>query len=304
MANNISPEAIERRKYWVAEIAKLSGNFADDFERLTAELKAEVEKGGVQVLIDHVRLCGSIPEIYGHDSSEEKLYSKYTDLLLAMVFDHIGLKSVVVTERADAADVDIEANGYSFVADAKAFRLSRTAKNAKDFKVDSMHKWKNGKEHAMVVCPIYQLPRNSSQIYRVATTSDVCIFTYSHLALLLTYAEKGGKEKARELLANIFKCVKQETPTKEAKDYWTPVNGTILKFDDQIKELWDVEKKASLEAIKIGKDEDIALLTTKKASIDKMTLDEAKAELVKVYGIENKTKLINAVDDNGLFDIK
>lgn len=304
MSKIIADEAIKRRNYWVSEIANLSGNFMDDFQKLNTELRDELKKEGQQVLLDHVRLCGSIPETYRHDSSEEKLYSKYTDLLLALAFESIGLRSVVLTERADVADVDVEANGYSFVADAKAFRLSRTAKNAKDFKVDSMHKWKSGKEYAMVVCPIYQLPKNSSQIYRVATTSDVCIFTYSHLALLLNYASKAGKEKAQELLTRIFKCVKSENSTKEAIDYWKPVNGTILSFDAIIKGLWEIEKKAAMEAIEIAKNEDINLLKKRKYIIENMSLEEAKLELTKIYGIDSKMKLIKAVNNNGLFDIK
>ena len=60
--------------------------------------------------------------------------SKYTDSVVSESFIAIGLNSVVVSARADAADVQARGNGFSLVADAKAFRLSRTAKNQKDFK--------------------------------------------------------------------------------------------------------------------------------------------------------------------------
>jgi len=50
------------------------------FVKLEKELEAEIKKNGVPSLIDHLRLCGNIPESYGHDTSEEKLYSKYTEL--------------------------------------------------------------------------------------------------------------------------------------------------------------------------------------------------------------------------------
>src|SRR5690606_29306310 len=113
-----------RRSYWVEEIRKLSGNFGDDYEKLAKELTEEVEKDGINVLIDHLRLCGSIPESYNHDSSEEKLYSKYTDCLLSLTYQALGLKSLVIKERADVADVEAFGEGYSFVADAKAFRRS------------------------------------------------------------------------------------------------------------------------------------------------------------------------------------
>jgi len=164
MTKIISEQAIIRRKYWVEEIRKLSGHFGNDAENLEKELEAEIKLSGIDSLIDHLRLCGNIPESYGHDTSEEKLYSKYTDCLLSLAFTALGLKSLVLKERADAADVEAFAKEFSLVADAKAFRLSRTAKNQKDFKVQAMHGWKRGKPYAMIVCPIYQLPNSSSQI--------------------------------------------------------------------------------------------------------------------------------------------
>jgi type II restriction enzyme len=214
MSKIISDKAIKRREYWVEEIRKLSGNFGNDTEKLEKELEAEIKKNGTSALIDHLRLCGNIPESYGHDTSEEKLYSKYTDCLLSLAYTALGLTSLVLKERADAADVEVVAKDYSFVADAKAFRLSRTAKNQKDFKVQAMHGWKRGKHYAMVVCPIYQLPTSSSQIYQQATTQNVCVFTYSHLALLLSYSETEGQAKAQQLLTKIFETVKVENPRK------------------------------------------------------------------------------------------
>lgn len=131
----MTPEARTRRKYWVTELAKLSGSFGNDSTKMIAELRTEIGKGGAGALLDHLRLCGAMPEHYGHDSSEEKLYSKYTDAIISESLAAIGLNSAVITARADAADVQARGGGFSLVADAKAFRLSRTAKNQKDFKV-------------------------------------------------------------------------------------------------------------------------------------------------------------------------
>lgn len=300
----ISKSAIKRRGYWVEEIRKLSGNFVDDYGRLSKELTAEVNKGGIPTIIDHLRLCGSIPESYGHDSSEEKLYSKYTDCLLYLAFKAIGLKSLVLTERADAADVEAFAKNYSFVADAKAFRLSRTAKNQKDFKVQAMHSWKRGKPNAMVVCPIYQLPRAASQIYQSATVNDVCVFTYSHLSLILNYSQIAGAKKAEELLHKIFRIVPMLTPSKNAIDYWLAINKTLLKFSKEIEELWQIEKKASTESIEIAKEEDLTYLALQREKIMRMDHEEALIELVRAYKIDSKIKIISSIKDNGLFAIK
>ena len=72
----LTEKAIQRRRHWIDEIAKISGKFGDDSAKVDRELAAELKQDGVSALLDHLHLCGSIPEHYGHDSSEEKLYSK------------------------------------------------------------------------------------------------------------------------------------------------------------------------------------------------------------------------------------
>ena len=303
MKKIIAEKAIKNRQYWIEEIRKLSGNFGDDSDKLEKELETEIKKNGISSLIDHLRLCGNIPESYGHDTSEEKLYSKYTDCLLSLAYSSLGLKSLVLKERADAADVEAFAKDYSLVADAKAFRLSRTAKNQKDFKVQAMHGWKRGKPYAMVVCPIYQLPTSSSQIYQQATTQNVCIFTYSHLALLLSYSQVEGQAKAQQLLKKIFETIKALNPSKNATDYWLAVNKTILSFSKKIQPIWDIEKGVATERISIAKEEALTFLAQEREKIMRMTHKEALEELIKVRKIESKIKTINAIYDNGLFTL-
>ena len=304
MSKIISDTAIKRRNYWVEEIRKLSGNFGNDTEKLEKELEAEIKENGISSLIDHLRLCGNIPESYGHDSSEEKLYSKYTDCLLSLAFRALRLNSLVLKERADAADVEAFAKDYSFVADAKAFRLSRTAKNQKDFKVQAMNGWKRGKPYAMIVCPIYQLPTSSSQIYQQATTQNVCIFTYSHLALLLSYSEIDGQAKAEQLLKKIFETVQALNPSKNATDYWLAVNKTMLTFSKKVEALWNIEKGVATESIAIAKEEALTFLAQEREKIMRMSHKEALSELIKVHKIESRIKTINGIADNGLFTLK
>jgi hypothetical protein len=282
----------------------LSGSFTDDTERLEKELDDEIKKHGITTLIDHLRLCGNIPESYSHDSSEEKLYSKYTDCLLCFAYKQIGLKSAVLAERADVADVDVFAKDYSFVADAKAFRLSRIAKNQKDFKVQAMDGWKHGKPYAMVVCPIYQLPSRSGQIYQQASTRNVCIFTYSHLSLLVNYANEEGNGNAEGLLHEIFKIIPALNPSKNAVDYWLAVNKVILGYSKIIDKLWKIEKKAATESTVIAKEEGLRYLASEREKIMRMSHDEALKELIKMSKIESKIKIINSISDSGLFGIK
>lgn len=107
----MTPEARKRRKYWVIELAKLSGSFEDNSTKMIAELRTEIANDGTEALLDHLRLCGAMPEQYGHDSSEEKLYSKYTDAIISESLTAIGLQSAVITARADAADVQARGGG-------------------------------------------------------------------------------------------------------------------------------------------------------------------------------------------------
>jgi len=304
MKRLISKSAITRRTYWVDEIRKLSGDFGVDSDRLKKELGDEIRKQGTPALMDHLRLCGDIPESYGHDSSEEKLYSKYTDSLLAEAFKAVGLKSLVLKERADAADVEAFAKSYSFVADAKSFRLSRTAKNQKDFKIQAMDGWKRGKPYAMVVCPIYQLPNKSSQIYEQASARNVCVFTYSHLAMLVAFSLLEGKPKTQELMHDIFKTIPALNPSKNAFAYWFAVNKTMLRFSNKVEDLWKAEKQAAVESIAAAKELALAFLANEREKIMRMSHEEALLELVRVHKIESRAKVVRSVTDNGILAIR
>lgn len=304
MPKIISEEAVKRRNNWVEKIDKIEGNFASNSELIEKELGKELNENGISSLLDHLRLCGNIPESYGHDTSEEKQYSKYTDALLVFAYKAIGLKSLVITERADVADVEGFGKEFSFVADAKSFRLSRTAKNQKDFKVQAMDRWKHGKPFAMLVCPIYQLPSRNSQIYQQAITRNVCVFTYSHLSLLVRYANEVSKNKAENLLFDIFKIIPALNPSKSAVDYWLGVNKTILGHSKSIFELWQDEKLAATESIEIAKIEALKYLASEREKIMRMSHEEALRELVKASKIDSKIETIKRISDNGLFGVK
>ena len=230
----ISNAAIERRHYWIDEIVTLSGHFGADASRVQHELADEIEREGIDSLLGHLRLCTAIPESYQHDSSEEKLYSKYTDALISESYSWLGLESMVLDERADSADVEAAADDYSFVADAKVFRLSRTAKNQKDFKVQAMDNWKRGKPFAMIVCPLYQLPSRTSQIYEQAAARNVCIFSYSHLAVLVRLVETEGTNAVIDLLHEIFNTIEAMNPSKSASSYWQALNRAMLQYGEPI----------------------------------------------------------------------
>ena len=303
MGKIITELALDRRAYWVEKIRGMNGNFSGNSEKLEKEISNEIKEKGVSALIEHLRLCGNIPESYGHDSTEEKLYSKYTDILLAESFKSIGIKSVVLRERADAADVEAFAKSYSFVADAKSFRLSRTAKNQKDFKIQPLDRWKHGKPYAIVVCPIYQLPNKTSQIYQQAIVHNICIFTYSHLSMIVLFSHQVNQLQAENLLHEIFKIPSTLHPSKDASNYWLAINKTMLNFSGEILDLWKNEKISSLESVNIAKQEALRFLANEREKIMMMNHEDALIELVRLHKIESKKNIVESISSGKILEI-
>ena len=300
----ITKEQVENRNYWIDEIRHLSGDFGVDAKRIEQKLAQEVQAQGIDFLLGHLRLCGAIPECYGHDTSEEKLYSKYTDVVIHSAYTAMGFRSEVLTERADVADVECVADDYSFVADAKAFRLSRTAKNQKDFKVQAMDNWKHGKPYAMVVCPVYQLPSRTSQIYKQAADRSVCIATYTHLVMIVRYAQESAQNKGMELVHEVFRTVEAMNPSKNAASYWQTINRKFLDFDGSIGAIWRDEKLASNEAITILKKEALTFLAKKRERIMRLSHADAIKEVLKSSRLDNKIEKIQSVAKNSILDLE
>lgn len=299
----IGTAAVKKRKYWVEQIYRIGGDFGQDTKRVTDEVSEEVGTEGAESLRDHLRLCGAIPGSYGHDTTAEKLYSKYTDVLIHLAFQYLGITSTILTERADAADVEVVAARYSFVADAKAFRLSRTAKNQKDFKIQAMDTWKRGKPYAVVVCPLYQLPARHSQIYKQAIERNVCVLSYSHVCILVTVAEMLGRPNAETLLNRVLETVDTLLPSKDALDYWTAINRCFVGFDEMVRESWRVEKLAASDSLGVAKEEALETLAREREAIMRMSREEAVKYIMDLKRLDNRERVINAVSDNGLMSV-
>ena len=159
------------------------------FEDMSAKLEEHIRSGSKEDFLDILREIGTIPECIGHDSTEEKLFSKASDAVLSRALCEIGLKSTVLRERGDSADVLAESfiHGYTLVADAKSFRLSRTAKNQKDFKVTALSRWKKGSDYALLCAPYFQYPRTASQIYAQSLDDQVVLISWEHLLFLIEH---------------------------------------------------------------------------------------------------------------------
>lgn len=163
-----------------------------------------------------------------------------------------------------------------------------------------MDGWKRGKPYAVVVCPIYQLPSRTSQIYFQAAARNVCILTYSHLAVLLGYANNSSPARAQQLLLEIFKCVEAMNPSKDAVAYWTAVNRSILAFDQIITGLWEVEKQITIDTIRMAKEEALEFLARERERIMRMSHQEALDHLIDTHKLSQRTTVIQRVANNNI----
>lgn len=141
-------------------LKKITKESSQNFDIASNNLTEFINKE--KKFIELIKQIGTIPESIPHDSTEEKLFSKASDAVLARAFRELGLKASVIKERADTADVIAKSQyfGYTLVADAKAFRLSRTAKNQKDFKVSALSCWRKDSEYAVLCGPYFQYPKH------------------------------------------------------------------------------------------------------------------------------------------------
>ena len=297
----ITPTDLANRSRWIERIGRGASDFSAEAGQLERELADEIGQSRT-ALIGHLRLCGAIPEAYALDSSAEKLYAKYTDVVIHEAFKAIGLVSVVLGGRTDAADVECACESYDFVADAKAFRMSRTAKNQKDFKIQALDNWKRGKRYAMVVCPVYQLPSRTSQIYQQAIARSVCVYTYTHLACLVRYAASGGATASTGLLHDVFFSIEKSLPTKSANDYWQAVNGVFLR-KRAITDMWREEKIALLESVEVAREEALSVLAEVRRRIMSLSRQEAIQEVLKGRRLDARARAVESVLANGLLDI-
>jgi hypothetical protein len=237
-------------------------------------------------LLAHLDEAGIIPERFDHDSTEEKLFAKYCDALLARAFQELGMEATLIVERSDSADVIAGFGAYRMVADAKAFRLSRTAKNQKDFKVEALHQWRKGAEYACLVSPLYQYPVSNSQIYQQARAYNVALLSYTHLSFMIRHLPK--PRRIRELWD-----VATTTPAgKSAKLYWAAVGKLVATITGTSAKDWDEAVEAASAHLPHQADQQVAFWEGQKARIAALTLDTARAELIAALKIDSKIAVI------------
>ena len=178
----------------------------------------------------------------------------------------------------------------SIVGDAKAFRLSRTAKNQKDFKVQALDDWRKSNTYACLVSPLYQYPQRASQIYEQAIERNVTLLSYTHLKFLLDCTDGQNLDS--------LWCISSElSKSKNAQQYWEAIDETTREIAGESEETLSSYKQETIDKIKqLGK-EGIDYWETRIANYKKLSQEEAVARLIKAEKVEAKIGIIKKAID-------
>lgn len=285
-------------------VTKIKAFSIIDFKDATEEIRIFVDDIPEDDFKKIVKQIGTIPENIEHDSTEEKLYSKTSDIVLARCFRLLGLASRALDERADSADIlaeSISGYNYSLVADAKCFRLSRTAKNQKDFKVSNLSDWRGSEnEYAVLVAPYFQYPQSTSQIYSKALENNVCLLAWEHISILLEQNVKETISLSMESLWNASQMIARDKSLSfaNAKCCFLPkmdvyVAKKIGMPDTKYKNLLSKYKKLIVYR---GRTE-IAYWNNCIDEIKKYTKEKAIEELIKAKKLQEKINVISQYID-------
>jgi len=275
----------------IKKIVALSADNSLSFPEKANQLQLELNNCTRGDILLHLNFAGVIPEYFGHDSTEEKLYAKYCDALVARALTELGIKAKIIAERSGAADVLGVAEGYSLVADAKAFRLSRTAKNQKDFKVEALNQWRAGADFACLVSPFYQYPINNSQIYSQAIRYNVTLLSYTHIAFMIR-SECVNANNLIELwqVGEVLK--KSKGISDNASSYWSEIIKIILKIAGRTNLDWEKEIQSAKLCLKEQGKEQVLYWEEQKKKIQNLDQRSAVNLLVKLLKIDKKIQMV------------
>ena len=284
----------EELKIELSDCSSLS--FPDATQRLQERIYALDRAHTIQL----VSQIGSIPEDIGHDSTEEKLYAKVSDILLAKSLIEMNLEATVLTQRVDCADVVAQSHyhRYSLVGDAKAFRLSRTARNAKDYKVNSMAIWKGDSEYAVLVCPYFQYPKSNSQIYKEALSGNIALFSWEYLYILLKEGIRESSSINLSALWNQSGIISKTTTVSNSKScFLNQQNQNISKILKITPEKFYEYFNSVKELIVERGNTEIQYYEQEIERVKQLNREEAIAELLRNLKLESKIATIRGFID-------
>ncbi|HIK12952.1 MAG TPA: HindIII family type II restriction endonuclease [Oscillatoriaceae cyanobacterium M33_DOE_052] len=247
------------------------------------------------VIQKRLESAGVIPEMYDHDSAEEKLYAKYCELLVSESFKKMGFRSDVIETTIDRADIWLEITGEGArskaVGDVKAFRLSRTALNPKDYKIEALHKWREPEkaDYAFIVAPHTQFPGDKSRLYQEAITYNVTLISFAHIELMLKTALERGISLDMYPLWNIGKTIPSGS---SGNSYWSMIDTTVTEICNSTPDSIILYKDKYLKKIRHLANDQIKFGEERIADIRSMDREKLIDKVIAAEGINGKIQIL------------
>lgn len=278
------------------ELRNLIKNKTDkSFVEASDELEGILFNISTEETLPLIMEIGIIPEDIAHDSTEEKLYTKTSDILFAKALKDLNLEVRVLRERSNCADIIAQSkfHGYSLVGDAKAFRLSRTAKNAKDFKVESMVHWRGDCDYAVLTCPYFQYPKSNSQIYKSALDGNVALFSWEYLYILLSEKTKESQDFNLCTLWNQSAIIGRSVTVEDANiSFLRQQDANIQTFTEIPSDRFDSLFSRIKEGIAARGNTEIQYFMNEISRIRNLDKDAAIQELIRSLKLDTKIETI------------
>lgn len=273
----------------------IRNNIDNGFVEASNELEDILFNISTEETLPLITEIGIIPEDIAHDSTEEKLYTKTSDILFAKALKDLNLEVRVLRERSNCADIIAQSkfHGYSLVGDAKAFRLSRTAKNAKDFKVESMVHWRGDCDYAVLTCPYFQYPKSNSQIYKSALEGNVALFSWEYLYILLSKKVKESQDFNLCTLWNQSAIIGRSVTVEDAnKSFLRQQDVNIQTFTEIPSDRFDNLFSRIKDGIVARGNTEIQYFMNEISRIRNLDKDAAIQELIRSLKLDTKIETI------------
>lgn len=180
---------------------------------------------------------GFIPDHYGDDSSDETLYSKLIETLVAECGRRIGHATTLPTAKASYEDVTFINGDAVIVSDIKSYRLGRSqqAPNVKDvIKAEDYNKWlqkrpETNKCGGLVVFPSRFDFSKGSDVYLYASNPTegrrILILFFEHLAFLLVNRDKLTERNIFDIIDNYPTYFEKADKSRTA--YWKQMDAAL-----------------------------------------------------------------------------
>ncbi len=273
----------------VMGVCKAGGSFPQKINRLYERLKP----WDVDTVTSRLRSAGVIPEMYAHDSSEEKVYAKYCDIVVSEAFRAIGFQSDVSNVRSNAADLYVDGAGYSAICDVKSFRLSRTALNPKDYKIEAVDRWRRNQEadHAFLVAPHTQFPSGISRLYDEAIRYNVTLLPFAHVEFLVRTANSAGQRPDLRLIWQVAKAIEDPAEVR-GPSYWKAVDAAVVRASGGSESALEESKHRYEDEFRNQARLQVKYWEDRLQEIRNMPREQLVESLVRAEGIESKIQTI------------